>query len=67
VTHFQGVPVAPKGVGAFNPAFDVTPHSLIHAIITDKGIVRKPFNKNLKKIFSTPNSKLRTPNFREAS
>jgi len=58
VTHFQGVPIAPKGVGAFNPAFDVTPGSLIDGIITEKGIVRKPFNKNLKKMFATPNSKL---------
>jgi len=55
VTHFQGVPVAPKGIRAFNPAFDVTPGSLIDAIITEKGIVRKPFKKNLKKLFPTPN------------
>jgi methylthioribose-1-phosphate isomerase len=56
VTDFRGVPVAPKGVRAFNPAFDVTPHSLIHAIITEKGIIQKPFHKNLKKMFATPNS-----------
>jgi methylthioribose-1-phosphate isomerase len=66
VTHFLGSPIAPKGVKAFNPAFDVTPHSLINAIITEKGIVRKPFYKNLLKIFATPNSKIRTPNFKEA-
>jgi methylthioribose-1-phosphate isomerase len=56
VTHFRGVPIAPKGVKAFNPAFDVTPHSLIHGIITEKGIIRKPFRKNLKTLFATPNS-----------
>jgi len=56
VTHFHGYPIAPKGVKAFNPAFDVTPHSLIHGIITEKGIIRKPFRKNLKTLFSTPNS-----------
>jgi methylthioribose-1-phosphate isomerase len=50
VTHFCGYPIAPKGVKAFNPAFDVTPHSLIHGIITEKGIVRKPFERNLKRI-----------------
>jgi methylthioribose-1-phosphate isomerase len=50
VTHFQGVPIAPKGIGAFNPAFDVTPGSLIDGIITEKGIIRKPFGKNLKRI-----------------
>jgi methylthioribose-1-phosphate isomerase len=37
-------------VKAFNPAFDVTPHSMIHAIVTEKGIVRKPFVRNLKRI-----------------
>jgi methylthioribose-1-phosphate isomerase len=56
VTHFRGYPIAPKGVKAFNPAFDVTPHSLIHGIITEKGIIRKPFRKNLKTLFATPNS-----------
>lgn len=50
VTHFRGFPVAPKGVKAFNPAFDVTPHSLIHAIITEKGVIRKPFERKLKRI-----------------
>ena len=50
VTHFQGSPIAPKGVKAFNPAFDVTPHSLIRAIITEKGIIREPFKRNLKRI-----------------
>jgi len=50
VTHFRGSRITPKGVKAFNPAFDVTPHSMIHAIITEKGIVRKPFGRNLKRI-----------------
>jgi methylthioribose-1-phosphate isomerase len=50
VTHFQGKRVTCKGVNAFNPAFDVTPHTLIEAIITEKGILRKPFEKNLKRI-----------------
>ncbi len=50
VTHFQGKRVASKGVHAFNPAFDVTPHTLIEAIITEKGVLRKPFDKSLKRI-----------------
>jgi methylthioribose-1-phosphate isomerase len=58
VTHFRGSSITPKGVNVFNPAFDVTPHSLIEAIVTEKGIIRAPFNKNLKKMFTTPNSKL---------
>jgi len=49
VTHIGGSSVTPKGVAVFNPAFDVTPHSLIEAIITEKGIVRKPFERNLSK------------------
>jgi len=50
VTHLRGKRIAPKGMGAFNPAFDVTPHSLIHGIITEKGIVRKPFKRELRRI-----------------
>lgn len=38
-------PMAPKGAKFFNPAFDVTDHSLITAIITDKGILRPPYDK----------------------
>ncbi len=56
VTHFHGHPIAPRGVKVFNPAFDVTPHSFIHGIITEKGIIRKPFQKNLRKMFATSNS-----------
>lgn len=55
VTHFRGNSITPKGVSALNPAFDVTPHGLIHAIVTEKGIVQKPFHKNLKKMFATLN------------
>jgi methylthioribose-1-phosphate isomerase len=50
VTHFRGHPIAPEGVKAFNPAFDVTPHPLIQGIITEKGIIRKPFARNLRRI-----------------
>ncbi len=39
VLSFAGTRVAPVGVGAYNPAFDVTPHDLIHAIITEDGPV----------------------------
>jgi methylthioribose-1-phosphate isomerase len=50
VTHFAGKRITPVGIKASNPAFDVTPQSLIHGIITEKGIVRKPYDKNLKKV-----------------
>jgi methylthioribose-1-phosphate isomerase len=49
VTHFQGKPVAPKGAVALNPAFDVTPHRYITGIITEAGILRKPFVKAIRK------------------
>ena len=42
--------VAPEKVPVFNPAFDVTPHSMITAIITDKGVIRPPFYSGLKKM-----------------
>lgn len=39
--------MAPKGIKAFNPAFDVTDHQYITAVITEKGIVKPPFDVNL--------------------
>jgi len=47
VTDFGDVRVAPEGAQAANPAFDVTPHRYVAAIITERGIVREPFDKNL--------------------
>lgn len=43
--------MAPAGVKGYNPAFDVTPHELITAIITEKGICRAPFKENIAKMF----------------
>jgi methylthioribose-1-phosphate isomerase len=43
VRCIAGVPTAPKDVDVYNPAFDVTPASLISAIVTDRGIHRPPF------------------------
>lgn len=42
--------VAPKGVRIFNPAFDITPPELITSIVTEKGILTPPFEKNIDKI-----------------
>ncbi len=42
--------MAPEGVKVFNPAFDVTDHELITAIITEHGIARAPFGESLKRI-----------------
>jgi len=41
---------APRACKAFNPAFDVTGHGLINAIITDYGIIRPPYAGNIRKI-----------------
>ncbi|HTP57478.1 MAG TPA: S-methyl-5-thioribose-1-phosphate isomerase, partial [Spirochaetia bacterium] len=40
-------PMAPGGVKVYNPAFDVTDHRLITAIITERGIAREPFDRSL--------------------
>lgn len=49
ITHIKGVRIAPEGVEVQNPAFDVTPHKYITAIITEKGIIRAPFGEGIKK------------------
>lgn len=43
---------APEGVKVYNPAFDVTPHELITAIITDKGIVMEPDEAGIAEVLS---------------
>ncbi len=50
VTNIGGIRLAPKGVTAANPAFDITPHRYITAIITEKGVVRKSYSLGLKQL-----------------
>lgn len=52
VTVIRGMRIAPIGVQVANPAFDVTPHRYVTAIITDKGIVRPPYDVSLGQICS---------------
>ena len=52
VTSIRGVRLAPKGVTAANPAFDITPHKYINTIITEKDIVGKPYLRSLQKLLS---------------
>jgi S-methyl-5-thioribose-1-phosphate isomerase len=40
VVSFRGAPVAPASAAAVNPAFDVTPHALVTAIVTDRRVIR---------------------------
>lgn len=49
VTHLNGKLMAPKGVPALNPAFDVTPHKFISAIVTEAGVLRKPYGKAIRR------------------
>jgi methylthioribose-1-phosphate isomerase len=51
VTTFAGVAVSAAGVEAFNPAFDMTPHRLVSAIITERGIAREPYSESLRQLF----------------
>jgi methylthioribose-1-phosphate isomerase len=50
VTHVHGQPIAPQGVEAANPAFDVTPFRYVTGIITERGIVYPPFGKGLRAV-----------------
>lgn len=47
VTHIRGVRIAPEGIKVYNPAFDVTPHGNINGIITERGIIRPHYSKNI--------------------
>ncbi len=44
--------IGPKGASALNPVFDITPARYISAIITEKGIIKKPLSKNMKTFLS---------------
>jgi methylthioribose-1-phosphate isomerase len=50
VTHIQGAAIAPEGIEAANPAFDVTPNQYITAIVTEGGIIRQPLGEGIKRI-----------------
>jgi methylthioribose-1-phosphate isomerase len=52
VTHLGGVPIAPRGTTVQNPAFDVTPHRYVGAIVTERGVARPPFPESLRKLVS---------------
>ncbi|MBI5604342.1 MAG: S-methyl-5-thioribose-1-phosphate isomerase [Deltaproteobacteria bacterium] len=47
VTHLAGKRIAPPGITIMNPAFDVTPHSYISGIITEKGILKPPYRRSI--------------------
>ncbi len=51
ISHFGDKEIGPKGVRAFNPAFDITPGRYVSGIITEKGVIRPPFRTQIKKFF----------------
>ena len=51
VSSFQGMRIAPEGIEIYNPAFDVTPHRYITAIVTEAGVVRRPYRKTIATLF----------------
>jgi len=52
VTHLAGKQIAPDGVLVENPAFDVTPHQYVTAIITERGVARAPYGESLRALVS---------------
>ena len=51
ISHFQKIRVGPPGVKVFNPAFDITPNRYVAGIITERGIVKAPYEKKIKEFF----------------
>ena len=50
VTHIAGKQITPDGVQVENPAFDVTPHQYVTAIITERGVLRPPYAESLREM-----------------
>jgi methylthioribose-1-phosphate isomerase len=53
VTHHGGKQLTPDGVGIENPAFDVTPAKYVSAIITERGVLRAPYEESLRQFEPT--------------
>lgn len=51
ITHLKDIQLAPEGISVDNFAFDVTPNEIVDAIITEKGVARKPYTESLRKMF----------------
>ena len=52
VTHHGGRRLAPEGIGVRNPAFDVTPHRYVTAIVCERGVARPPYLESLARLAS---------------
>jgi methylthioribose-1-phosphate isomerase len=53
VTEILGERMAPEGIHVRHPAFDVTPARLITAIITERGVLRPPYEEAIRNVFTT--------------
>jgi methylthioribose-1-phosphate isomerase len=51
ITCLRGVESAPKGIKVYNPAFDITPAEYITAMITEKGIITKPYRISIARLY----------------
>ena len=61
VTHLAGQRIAPEGVAVANPAFDVTPHRYVTAIITERGVLRPPYESALRAAVRSSESPVAIP------
>lgn len=50
VLTLHNIPIAPQGIDVLNPAFDVTPHDLVTAIITEEGILKPDYKTSIKNL-----------------
>lgn len=50
VTTWRGTRIAPRGIKVYNPAFDVTPAKLITAIITENGVITRPYGPAISRL-----------------
>ena len=51
VTAIHGGPLAPAGVTAENPAFDITPRALVDALVSERGVVARPDSEKMRAVF----------------
>lgn len=51
ITHGFGRRTAPVGISVYNPAFDVTPARLVTAFVTERGVLRPPYDRTLRAVF----------------
>ena len=54
VTHSNGKQMTPHGVAIENPAFDVTPAKYVTAIITERGVLRAPYERSIQAMAKQP-------------